>query len=106
VLFDPPNAPPPPGGWRLAPFSSNHINALVADNATVISPKAFGPKVNYNGSGNRDLFEDYATGAYRAAGYRTIVFTDARLYHDAGGSLHCGTNVIRAAPADAKWWNV
>jgi hypothetical protein len=99
VLFDAPGAPPPPGGWRLAPFSSNHINSLVVDNGTVVSPKAYGPKVNFDGSGTRDLFEAYATSAFRAAGYKTILFTDARLYHDAGGSLHCGTNVIRTPPA-------
>jgi hypothetical protein len=103
VLLEPPNTPMPPGGWRLAPFSANHINALVGDNATVVSMQAYGPKVNWNGAGNSDLFEAYASSAYRAAGFQKIVYTDARLYHDAGGSLHCGTNVIRSVPG-AKWW--
>ena len=102
VFFDPPNTPPPPTGWRLAPFSTNHINSLV-DRSTVVSGKAYGPKVNWSGRGSTDLFQDYTQSAFRAAGYLQIVFTDSRLYHDAGGSLHCGTNVIRLAPA-AKWW--
>jgi hypothetical protein len=105
VLSYPSNEPTPtgPDGLRLIPYSANHINALVGDNATVVSMKAYGPKVNWNGAGNSDLFEAYASSAYRAAGYQKIVYTDARLYHDSGGSLHCGTNVIRSA-ASGKWW--
>lgn len=59
--------------------------------------------MNWNGGGNSDLFEAYASAAFKTSGYAKVVFTDARLYHDAGGNLHCGTNMIRSAP-NAKWW--
>jgi hypothetical protein len=49
--------------------------------------------------------EGYASSVFRAAGYRNVVLADARLYHDTSGSLHCGTNAIRAVPA-GKWWEV
>jgi hypothetical protein len=94
----------PPGAWRLAPFTTNHINSL-ADGETVVTGRAYGPKVNWDGRGRTDLFEGYASAAFRAAGYRNVVLADTRLYHDAGGSLHCGTNTIRAVPA-GKWWEV
>jgi len=41
--------------------------------------------------------------AFKAAGFTKVFFADARLYHDSSGSLHCGTNVIRALPP-GKWW--
>jgi hypothetical protein len=104
VLHDPSNTPQPAEGWWLAPFSTNHINSLFGG-TNVVSGKALGPKVNYNGSGSKDLFEGYATAAFRAAGATQVVYADATLYHNSGGSLHCGTNVIRLAPG-AKWWEV
>jgi protein-arginine deiminase len=51
----------------------------------------------------KDLFDAYATAAFRTAGFTKVFFADARLYHDSSGSLHCGTNVIRTMPS-AKWW--
>ena len=86
-----------------APFSTNHINSIV-DGQTVVAGKAYGPQVNLDGSGQ----ERPVRGLRRAPrsappASRKIVFADARLYHDASGSLHCGTNAIRVAPA-AKWW--
>jgi hypothetical protein len=98
------SANPAPTGWRLAPFSTNNINSL-ADGDTVVVGRAYGPKVNWNGTGKTDLFEGYAGSVFRAAGYRNVVLADTRFYHDTGGSLHCGTNAIRATAA-AKWWEV
>lgn len=87
---------------RLLAFSEDHINALV-DGATVITGRAFGPKVKWNGSVATDLFQDYATKVFGAGGYTRTVFTDARIYHDSSGSVHCGTNAIRELPTD-DWW--
>lgn len=87
---------------RLAPFTMNHINSLV-DGGTVITGKAQGPKVAWRTSTASDILEDYAAAVFRGAGYTTIRFADASFYHDASGSIHCGTNAIRDIPAD-KWW--
>lgn len=93
----------PGGGWKLTPFSTNHINALI-DGTTIITGRAYGPKVNWNGSGNRDLFQDYANTTFTRAGYTRIVLADTRLYHDGSGDIHCGTNVIRDLPT-LNWWD-
>ena len=88
--------------WRLAPFSNNPLNAL-SDGDTIVTGRAYGPQVNWNGAGAADLFEVYTDAAYEEAGYETIVHADARLYHNSGGGLHCGTNVFRQLP-DSAWW--
>jgi hypothetical protein len=90
------------GKLRLIPFSSNHVNSLV-DGATVVSGRAHGPRVHWNGSGSSDILESYATAAFKQVGYTRVVYTDTRLYHNASGDLHCGTNAIREIPS-LKWW--
>ena len=59
--------------------------------------------MNFDGSGKKDLFDAYATAAFKSAGYTKIFFADTRVYHDASGGIHCGTNVIRSIPS-GKWW--
>ncbi|HYO08411.1 MAG TPA: protein-arginine deiminase family protein [Tepidisphaeraceae bacterium] len=103
VLQEPGTSSTPVGDWRLIPYSTNHINALTVG-TTVVTGKAFGPKVNFDGRGNSDLFEAYSRSAFRAAGYQQVIFTDSRQYHEITGDLHCGTNVIRSAPS-GKWWD-
>jgi hypothetical protein len=94
----------PIGPLRLSPFSTNHINSLVSGD-TVVSGKAYGPRVDLFGTGKKDVFQDYARRVFQRAGYRQIKFTDATIYHNSGGSVHCATNTIRRLPTDA-WWNV
>jgi hypothetical protein len=94
----------PSGPLRVSPFSVNHINSLVAG-TTVITGQAFGPRVDFDGLGKRDLFQDYARRVFQSVGYRAIRFTDSTLYHNAGGSIHCGTNAIRKRPS-SLWWSV
>jgi hypothetical protein len=101
LFFEDPNVPPPQP-WRLAAFTTNSLNSL-SDGQTVVTGKQFGPKVNWNGLGATDLFEAYTAATFRKAGYTSVTFTDTRLYHDAGGGIHCGTNTLRAIPS-AKWW--
>jgi hypothetical protein len=102
LLFEAPGSPPIEP-WRLGAFSTNHLNSIV-DGQTVVTGGSYGPHVNFDGSGvKKDLFDAYATAAFRAAGFTKVVFADARQYHDASGSLHCGTNVIRSLPP-GKWW--
>lgn len=93
-----------PGTLQLLPFSEDHVNSLV-DGNTVVTGKAFGPKVKWNGTAATDLFQDYATATFKGGGYTNVVFTDARVYHDSSGSVHCATNTIRALPTD-DWWTV
>jgi hypothetical protein len=101
LFFEDP-AFPTPQPWRMGAFTSNSLNSL-SDGQRVVTGKAFGPKVNWNGQGGGDLFEAYTAATFRKAGYTSITFTDARLYHDSGGGLHCGTNALRAIP-QADWW--
>jgi hypothetical protein len=105
LFFEDPSIPPPQP-WRLATFTTNSLNSL-SDGQTIVSGKAYGPKVNWNGQGASqgasDLFEAYTAATFRKAGYTSITFTDTRLYHDSAGGLHCGTNTLRAIPG-AKWW--
>ena len=92
----------PTGPTRLSPFSTNHVNSLV-NGSTVIAGKAYGPVVDFDGTGKKDIFQDYARRVFHRMGYKLIKFTDARIYHNSGGSIHCGTNVIRQLPVD-PWW--
>jgi hypothetical protein len=86
----------------LAPFSVNHINALV-DGDTVVTGRAFGPKVAWRDSTKRDLLQDYVEAAFKGAGYNSVELCDSTTYHNAGGNLHCGTNAIRELPGGV-WW--
>jgi hypothetical protein len=110
VLFGTPSAPISssdiigPGGLRVSAFSVNHINSLI-DSDTAVTGTTFGPKVNWNGTGASDLFGDYVTDVFHRAGVRNVVFADSTVYHNSGGSIHCGTNTIRKIP-DAQWWEV
>jgi hypothetical protein len=101
LFFEDPSFPPAQP-WRLAAFTTNSLNCL-SDGQTIVAGKQFGPRVNWDGRGASDLFEAYTAATFRKAGYASITFTDTRLYHDSGGGIHCGTNVMRAIPG-AKWW--
>ncbi len=93
----------PSGPLRLSPFSTNHVNSLVSG-TTVISGKAYGPRVNFDGTGPRDIMQDYARQVFQRMGYRSIRFVDSITYHNAGGSVHCATNAIRFLPTQ-DWWS-
>ena len=95
VASDPSNPP-------MTPYSEDHVNSLV-DGGTVITGRAYGPVVKWNRSQASDLFQDYATAAFKAGGYTNIVVTDARVYHNSSGSVHCATNAFRVVPVE-NWW--
>jgi hypothetical protein len=80
----------------------NHINSLV-DGPTIVTGTALGPKVAWRNSVKRDLLQDYVNATFEGAGYRFIQAVDSTTYHNAGGNLHCGTNVIREVP-QGSWW--
>jgi hypothetical protein len=86
----------------LTPFSVNHINSLV-DGPTVVTGKAFGPKVAWRDATKRDLLQDYVTATFKRAGYTAVEVVDSTTYHNSGGNIHCGTNVIREIPG-GFWW--
>ncbi|MDB5295176.1 MAG: protein-arginine deiminase type-2 [Phycisphaerales bacterium] len=104
LFFEDPAFPSDPAGWRLAAFSTNHVNS-VAGGTTAVTGNAYGPRVKWAGgtAAATDLLQAYADAAFRRVGYATVVHADSRLYHDAGGNLHCGTNAVRGVPA-GKWW--
>ena len=101
LFFEDPSFPTPQP-WRLAAFTTNSLNS-VSDGQTIVSGKSYGPRVNWNGQGTRDLFDDYTAATFWKAGYTRITLADTRLYHDSAGGIHCGTNTLRAIPG-AKWW--
>ena len=90
------------GGKALA-YTNNHVNCLV-DGNFVLTAESHEPVVDYNQSGTAsDILGDYAQAAFRRAGYASIDEADERWYHNAYGSIHCGTNVQRVVPTH-KWW--
>ncbi len=86
-------------------FTPNFVNCLVNGSA-VIAGQAFGPVVNWSGNGASDIFQDYASAAYRLAGLRNVIWVDARAYHNEDGFVHCATNIIRVVPGPKMWWEI
>ncbi|WP_157245740.1 protein-arginine deiminase family protein [Nonomuraea typhae] len=50
-----------------------------------------------------DLFEAWTEAIADRLGYR-VHWVEAWYYHVRLGSIHCGTNVLRAAPRGTLWW--
>ncbi|MFD0686188.1 protein-arginine deiminase family protein [Actinomadura fibrosa] len=50
-----------------------------------------------------DLFEAWTEAVADQLGYR-VSWVEAWYYHVRLGSIHCGTNVLRAAPTTLQWW--
>ncbi|MFI6292536.1 protein-arginine deiminase family protein [Nonomuraea sp. NPDC050790] len=50
-----------------------------------------------------DLFEGWTEAVADRLGYR-VQWVEAWYYHVRLGSIHCGTNVLRSAPANRPWW--
>ena len=101
LLADPTYTPTDP---KLVAFSEDHVNALV-NGRTVVTGNAYGPKVKWQSDrAASDIFQGYVSAVFTKAGYQQVAYTDARIYHDGSGSVHCGTNAIRTIP-DEDWWN-
>ncbi len=75
-------------------FTMNNINSLSAGN-TVVTARSYGPMVDIDGSGAKDIFDIYVGRAFKSGGYDKIQLVDARMYHNGSGGVHCGTNVFR-----------
>ncbi len=70
--------------------------------AQIWLPKPFGPKVN-----GVDIFAMDAASELSVPG-GVFFIDDWNIYHRLKGEVHCGTNVIRMAPADdqyRRWWD-
>jgi hypothetical protein len=76
------------------------------------NPGAFDSRGFLRGSGWRklqiperkvDLFEAWTEAVADRIGYR-VSWVEAWYYHVRLGSIHCGTNVLRAAPTGSQWW--
>ncbi|MEU8123834.1 protein-arginine deiminase family protein [Spirillospora sp. NPDC049024] len=50
-----------------------------------------------------DLFEAWTEAVADRIGYR-VSWVEAWYYHVRLGSIHCGTNTLRAAPTGLQWW--
>lgn len=84
-------------------YTVNHVNSVV-NTASVITGKAFGPEVDYDGSGIKPILDRYVAAMFAKAGYSNVVPVDSRYYHANCGDVHCGTNVLRALPT-YDWWD-
>ena len=86
-------------------YTTDHANSLVSE-TTVVTGDTYGPEVDFDGMGAKDILEEYVTKMFVRSGYTEadIHFADARLYHNLCGSLHCGTNVQREVPDTYNWW--
>jgi len=70
-------------------YTINHVNCLV-DGETVFTgdPEEYGTSV----------FSTYVEKLFEKAGYTDVKMPDSWWYHEAGGNIHCGTNVRRSIP--------
>lgn len=100
VLFS--ESPIHPLPNKALAYTTDHVNSII-NGTTVVAGKAYGPSVDYDGNGAKDILEEYAKAMFIKAGYSNIIFTDARWYHNDEGLAHCGTNVLRAIPG-YSWW--
>ena len=65
----------------------NHVNCLV-DGGTVFTGQTHEQFTN-------DILKNYVASMFQKAGYSIIKEADSTYYHDGGGDIHCGTNVMR-----------
>jgi hypothetical protein len=76
------------GGAETAyAYTIDHANCLV-DGGTVFTGQT-------HESSTDDVLKDYVTNMFGKAGYSTITDADSSYYHNGGGDIHCGTNVMR-----------
>jgi len=63
------------------------------------APDPHGPVI-----GGVDIFKKEMTDTFAKHGITVHYVENWNLYHRLGGEVHCGTNALRTAPADVKWW--
>jgi parallel beta-helix repeat protein len=94
---------------RAGDYTINHVDAVV-DKNVVFTGRAYGPPVLNNcdpDDPNDDILMAYVKGLFEKAGYtepNSIIDVDSRVYQWGGGSIWCGTNMIREIP-DYNWWD-
>lgn len=90
----------PDGGLRFVAYTPGVVN-LLAFQDVVLVPAPFGPVVK-----GEDLLERAVRDRLEPLGLE-VRFVDVwDLYHRLMGEVHCGTNVDRALPDGAAWWEV
>lgn len=75
------------------------VNGLYVDATTFIAPEPHGPIVD-----GKDILKDATEQELGAIGIDVKWNEDWDMYHRLSGEVHCGTNVRRAVPQDARWW--
>jgi hypothetical protein len=75
------------------------VNGLVIDGSTFIAPDPHGPVVN-----GEDVLKKAAEEEFGRVGVTVLWNEDWDMYHRLSGEVHCASNVRRAVPDDAKWW--
>jgi protein-arginine deiminase len=86
------------GNTRAVAYTNNVVNSIV-DGTTLFVADVHGPTV-----GGTDVFDSYVDQAAQLVGFAGTTPCEERYYHNGTGSIHCGTNVLRAVPSD-KWWD-
>lgn len=77
-------------------YTNNVVNSLV-DGDWLFVAHVHGPT---NGG---DWFNMYVADGATLVGFTQGVACDERVYHNLGGSIHCGTNVLPQIPAERRW---
>jgi protein-arginine deiminase len=63
------------------------------------APEPHGPVI-----GGVDIFKQQMIDAFAVHGITVHFVENWHLYHALGGEVHCGSNALRATPADVRWW--
>ncbi len=75
------------------------VNGVVLDDTTFVAPDPHGPIVN-----GEDLLKKATEDELGKLGINVLWNEDWDMFHRLSGEVHCGSNVRRAVPDDAKWW--
>jgi protein-arginine deiminase len=75
------------------------VNGVVLDDTTFVAPTPHGPVVD-----GQDVLVKATEDEFAKIGVSVLWNEDWDMYHRLSGEVHCGSNVRRAVPDDAKWW--
>ena len=80
-------------------YQPGTVNGTVIGDGHFAAPDPHGPVI-----GGVDIFKAQLTKEFAKHGYTVHYIENWNLYHRLLGEVHCGTNALRTAPANVKWW--
>lgn len=88
----------PEYGYAVA-YNPGTVNGIYLSDQDFGAPDPHGPVVN-----GQDIFKKQLEEALAPFGVKVHWIENWNLYHALDGEVHCGSNVTRAIPTDAAWW--